>query len=65
MPQIVSKTGAAIIELGAWVNSTGNAAYVQLMKDHLSSLKSGAPIADPAFNAMVEQFLVSTNQEII
>lgn len=64
MPQIVSKTGAPVVNLGDWVASTGNAAYAQLMADNEAALKADVIVTEPAFMAMVEQFLAATNQTV-
>ena len=65
MPQIVSKTGAPVIDLGTWVDSTGNQAFQQLMQANNAALKANQIVTDPAFMAMVEQFLAATNQTVV
>jgi hypothetical protein len=63
--QIVSKTGAPVIELGTWVQSTGNTAYIALMEQFRDALVRGEPINSAEFNAMATDFLASTNQDVI
>lgn len=65
MAQIVSKTGAPVIELGPWVASTGNPAYIALMQEYGAQLTRGEPVMTPEFNAMADAFLAATNQEIV
>ena len=65
MAQIVSKTGAPVIELGTWVASTGNVAYAELMKLVGPAVARGEAINTPEFNAMAADFLAATNQEIV
>jgi len=63
--QIVSKTGAPVIELGTWVNSTGNPAYIALLEQNRDALNRGEAIVSAEFNAMASDFLASTNQDVV
>jgi len=65
MAQIVSKTGAPVIELGTWVASTGNPAYIALMQEYGDALNRGEAVTTSAFNEMADAFLTATNQEIV
>ncbi len=64
MPQIVPAAGKAVVDLGAWVTATGNPAYAQLIETYAAQLQANQVITDPAFQAMVNQFLAITNQTI-
>ena len=65
MAQIVSKTGAPVIELGAWGLTTGNPEYMALMQQYGEQLTRGEAVMTAEFNAMADAFLAATNQEII
>ena len=65
MAQIVSKTGAPVVELGTWVASTGNPAYAALMQQYGDALNRGEAVTTAEFNAMADAFLTATNQEIV
>jgi hypothetical protein len=65
MAQTISKTGAPVIELGAWVASTGNAEYAALMEQHASQLIQGQVVQSAEFDSMATAFLTATNQEIV
>ena len=64
MIQIVSNTGAPVVNLGDWVSTSGNAGYAALVQQYTGEMIRGETINDPAFNAMVDAFLAATNQSL-
>jgi hypothetical protein len=63
MGTTTSKTGAPVIELGVWVDSKNDPTFTALMNQHVTEMAANAIVPNPAFTAMVEQFLAETNQE--
>jgi len=68
IPTLVSKTGAPIIELWAWVNSKNDPALTALHEQHVAAFQAGnkyTPMENPAMDNMFNQFLTETNQELV
>jgi hypothetical protein len=66
--QLISKTGAPVVELGVWVNSKNDPAITALFEAHLRKFNAGqeiVPLENPQLDAMYNQFFAETNQELI
>jgi|LauGreDrversion4_2_1035121.scaffolds.fasta_scaffold11797_2 hypothetical protein len=65
---LVSKTGAPIIELWAWVQSKNDPALTALHDQHVAAFQAGTkytPMENPAMDNMFNQFFAETNQELV
>lgn len=62
---IVSNVGAPSVELGVWVASKGDAALSAVFETALPAITAGQNVSNPAFDAIVAQFLAETNQSIV
>ena len=66
--QLISKTGAPVIELGDWVASKNDPAITALFETHLRKFYAGqeiVPLENPQLDAMYNQFFAETNQELV
>jgi hypothetical protein len=66
--QLISNTGAPVIELGDWVASKNDPAMTALFETHVGLYTSGqtiAPLQYPQLDAMYNQFFAETNQKLV
>lgn len=62
MARIVPAPGKEVVELYEWVMSKNNPTYTGILAAR--DFTAPEPKQDPAFDAMVEEFLDDTNQTI-
>jgi hypothetical protein len=66
--QLISKTGAPVIELGEWVTSKNDPAITAVFEIHLTKFLAGTgirPLENPELDALYNQFFAETNQELV
>jgi hypothetical protein len=65
MPRIASKVGAEPYGPCVWVAQLDNPEYEALLEKYAYEIKHGIHITDPAYEAMFQEFLIATNQEMV
>jgi hypothetical protein len=68
MAQLISKSGAPVVELETWVKSKNDAKLNALFAEHVANFAAGktlAPQENLDMDAMFNQFFAETNQELV